>query len=197
MKISHKSPPVKCSFIRMEDTVSIKPNPRNPKSHPPGQLRLYRKILEHQGWRRPLVVSEKSGLLVSGHGALQVALLAKWPKVPVEVQHFANEADELAHMLADNKLAEAGQIDGNLARILEKELSAQGMDLELVGLDLANVVEGGELKDLAVMAAPTRVWCVFSFATKDLKDYQPLLDQLAKRKTCYLEITGNAIDKKD
>ena len=42
--------PVRCAFDEMVVLSELKPNPRNPNTHPPGQLKLLAKIIEHQGW---------------------------------------------------------------------------------------------------------------------------------------------------
>jgi hypothetical protein len=42
--------PVRCAFDEMVVMSELKPNPRNPNTHPPRQLKLLAKIIEHQGW---------------------------------------------------------------------------------------------------------------------------------------------------
>ena len=47
----------------------MKPTPLNPTRHGPRKLALYAKIIREGVWRRAIVVSTRSGLIVSGHGA--------------------------------------------------------------------------------------------------------------------------------
>ena len=62
--------------------------------------------MKHQGWRHPITVSKQSGYIVAGHGRLAAAQSLGWAKAPVDMQDFENEADEFAHLIADNKIAE-------------------------------------------------------------------------------------------
>ena len=78
------------------------PHPRNPNRHGEKQIDLLARIIAHQGWRNPIVISARSGFVVAGHGRLQAAL--QLAVVPVDVQEFATEADEWAHLVADNRL---------------------------------------------------------------------------------------------
>ena len=116
---------IRCAFTRLADVDSLKPNSRNPNKHPAGQLKLYGKVIEHQGWRRAVVVSTRSGFIVTGHGAVEAAKLKGWQQVPVDDQDFASEADETAHMVADNKLSELSEID---ERTMQGLLQAIGED---------------------------------------------------------------------
>src|SRR5204862_2659334 len=123
-------PVVNCVHSKMVLTEDLKPSPENPNCHPPEQLALYAKILLHQGWRKALTVSNQSGFIVTGHGAWLTAKAQGWPTVPVDYQDFANKADEIAHMIADNKLAQMAEIDDvELAKLIKAELNADALDL--------------------------------------------------------------------
>src|SRR5438445_9735483 len=110
-----KQPLVRCRYSRLVPVAKLKPNPRNPNVHPDGQLALYAKVIAHQGWRRPVVVSKRSGFIVTGHGAVETAKRAGWKLVPVDYQDFKSQTDETAHMLADNRLPELSDIDESVA----------------------------------------------------------------------------------
>jgi len=62
--------PVHCSHTELADVVKLIPNPRNPNKHPDKQIALLAKIIRHQGWRSPVVISNRSGFVVKGHGRL-------------------------------------------------------------------------------------------------------------------------------
>jgi ParB-like chromosome segregation protein Spo0J len=102
---------VNCAHKRLADVVSLKLNPANPNTHPDSQVALLAKIIKHTGWRNPIVVSTRSGLVVKGHGRLEAAKLLQVATVPVDDQDYDSEADELADLAADNKLAELSEID--------------------------------------------------------------------------------------
>src|SRR5581483_5826461 len=109
-------------------------HPNNPKQHPPQQIRLFAKILEKQGWRRPIVLSKRSGKIVAGHGALEAARLAEFENAPIDWQDFPSDEAEVAHMLADNELAALGERDKTLIKELLGELEKKNFDLELTGI---------------------------------------------------------------
>jgi ParB-like chromosome segregation protein Spo0J len=141
------TPAIHCAHDALADVVSLMPHPRNPNRHPERQLKLLARILEHQGWRSPIIVSKRSGFVIAGHGRLEAAKLSGWEHVPVNYQEFATEADEMAHLLADNQIAELAEMDdGELASLID-ELSGT-LDLELAGFD------ADALKELRPQVAP-------------------------------------------
>jgi len=126
---------VHCNHTKMEDLVNLIPHPQNPNKHPEKQIALLAKIIRHSGWRSPIVVSKRSGFIVSGHGRLDAAKLLNEEKVPIDEQDFKNEADELAHLVADNRIAElSGLSDDKLTELLSG-LSETDLDMELTGFD--------------------------------------------------------------
>ncbi len=102
---------VKCAHTKLVPIESIVGHPRNPNKHSQAQIKLLAKIMKHQGWRHPITISKRSGFIVAGHGRLQAAILNGWETCPIDEQDFANEADEYAHMVADNKIAELAELD--------------------------------------------------------------------------------------
>jgi hypothetical protein len=128
------APAVRCAFAELVATDKLQPAQGNPNQHPDEQLRLYAKILGHQGWRKPIVVSKQSGRIVTGHGAWLTAQREGWAQVPVDFQDFATPADEAAHMLADNRLPQLADLDEDaFAAVLAQELEGK-LDLELAGV---------------------------------------------------------------
>ena len=137
---------VHCKHTKMEDIVNLVPHPQNPNKHPDKQIALLAKIIRNSGWRSPIVVSKKTGFIVSGHGRLEAAKLLNVQNVPVDVQEFASEADEYAHLVADNRIAElSGLSDDKLSELLSG-LSDQGYDMELTGFGDDEVSKLLELK---------------------------------------------------
>ena len=95
----------------MVSVKELKPNPLNRNSHPKDQVERLAKILEYQGWRYPIKVSKRSGLITSGHGRLEAAKLLKLKEVPVSFQDYADEAQEYADLTADNAIASWSELD--------------------------------------------------------------------------------------
>lgn len=109
--MNSKSAAVHCSYHEMQPIELLKEHPRNANFHPDLQIGLLAKILLSHGWRAPIVVSTRSGFITKGHGRLDAARRAGLREVPVEFQDYATEKEELADMVADNRLAELGDVD--------------------------------------------------------------------------------------
>ena len=126
---------VHCAHSALVDPRTLKPNPINPNRHSAHQIQLLGAIIQEQGWRAPITVSKRSGLIVRGHGRLEAALLLGCAQVPVDVQDYASEDAELADLLADNRLAELAELDeGDLKRVLERlRENDPSFDMELTG----------------------------------------------------------------
>ena len=127
--------PVHCAHVRLQDVTELVPNPRNPNKHGDAQVALLAKIIRHQGWRAPITISKRSGFVVSGHGRLQAAILLQVEKVPVDEQDFATEADEWAHLVADNRIAELAETDGAMLKDIVGDLDTGAYDMDVTGFD--------------------------------------------------------------
>lgn len=127
------APEVHCAFDEMVATDKLRPNPRNPNTHPERQIELLAKIIKMQGWRNPIVVSKRSGLMTKGHARLAAANLLKLTEVPVDIQDYADENQEIEDMVADNRIAELAEIDKTVVSDLLSKLQEAGRDLDLTG----------------------------------------------------------------
>jgi len=136
-----KGPAVNCAHDELVPLEKLMPNPRNPNQHPQAQVTLLAKVIAHQGWRSPIVVSKRSGFIVSGHGRYEAAKVLGLAAVPVDFQDFANDADEWARLVADNRLAELAEVDDAALKGVLGELKAADFDLDLAGFD-ANALAG-------------------------------------------------------
>lgn len=135
-----------CAHTEMVDIEAVVANPRNPNRHPESQITLLAKVIKHQGWRNPIVVSRRSGFVVKGHGRLAAAKLLGLTTVPVDYQEYPNEAAEWSDMIADNKIAELAEQDNDALKELIRDLDGQ-IDLDLTGFssaDLSGLFSGGE-----------------------------------------------------
>src|SRR5690554_5595895 len=91
--------------ITWVDINELKPHKDNSNRHPKEQIERLAKIINYQGFRSPIVVSNLSGFIVSGHGRLEAAKKLGLTKVPVSYQDFEDAKMELAHLNADNAIA--------------------------------------------------------------------------------------------
>ncbi len=110
-------------------------------------MELLARVIQAQGWRQPVKVSNRSGYIVSGHGRYEAALLIGCP-VPVDFQDYATDADELADLLADNRIAEMAEMDNAMLRELFVDLRESDFDIDLSGytedivIPLVDAVDG-------------------------------------------------------
>lgn len=121
--------PIHCAFDELVSIDDLKPNPKNPNTHPDSQLKLLAKIIQKTGWRANITVSKLSGYIVKGHGRLYAAQLAGFKECPVEYQDFESEEEELSALLADNKLAELAEIDTEKLGELFNEFEFSDLDM--------------------------------------------------------------------
>lgn len=136
--------PVRCSHSKIEDVINLVEHPRNPNKHPDSQVALLAKVIRHQGWRSPIVISKRSGFIVSGHGRLQAAKLLNVQTVPVDFQEFETEADELAHLLADNRIAELAELDSLTVDGLLDDLKKLDCEIDLSGFTSDEIIDSVE-----------------------------------------------------
>ena len=150
--------PVHCAHTRLADPSTLRPNPANPNRHSAHQIQLLASIIQEQGWRNPVSVSKRSGLIVRGHGRPEAALLLGCGSVPVDDQDYASDAEELADLLADNRLSELAELDeDDLRRVLRSiHESDPDFDIELTGFmeDEIRKFERNSLFGLAATGPP-------------------------------------------
>ncbi len=187
--------PIYCAHTRLADPNSLQPNPANPNRHSAHQIQLLASIIQEQGWRNPITLSKRSGQIVRGHGRLEAALLIGCEIVPVDEQDYATEAEELADLLADNRLAELAELDeGELKRLLKSiQESDPSFDLELTGFmddEIRKLFEDEEAaEDLEVIpkmecqAFEHHDYLVFMF--HDLRDWMQVLQFMGVREVDY------------
>lgn len=157
-------PEIYCAYDELVPIADLKPNPRNPNTHPDEQVRLLAKIITENGWRAPITVSKRSGYIVRGHGRLMAAKAAGLEECPVDYQSYESDEQELQDLIADNRIAELAEIDDELLGELMAELEDAGADVELTGftVDELGGVESGEddldavIDDTPPDDAPTR-----------------------------------------
>lgn len=89
----------------------IKLNPKNRNKHPKDQIERLCNIIKYQGFRNPLIISNRSGVLVAGHGRLLAAKKLKLKTVPVTYQDFDSEEQEIAAGVSDNAIALWADLD--------------------------------------------------------------------------------------
>jgi hypothetical protein len=130
-----------CAYKELLDLDSPKiiPNPKNANRHSIEQIERLAKIIDFQGQRSPVVISNLSGFIVKGHGRLEAIRLLnkhnpeKWNKVAIDFQDYLSEAQEYADLVADNEIARWAELDLHKVMFDLKEIDLG--DIDLLGLE--------------------------------------------------------------
>lgn len=131
--------PVYCSHDKIVSITKVVPNPRNPNIHPERQIEILSKIIQEQGWRQPITISNRSGFIVKGHGRYLAAVQFNANDVPVDYQDYENEAEEWADLIADNRIAELSNMNEDLLSELLLDISDTDFDILLTGMEYADI----------------------------------------------------------
>jgi DNA modification methylase len=108
------------------------PYANNPRKHSRAQIRKLQRSLKKFGWINPLIIDSHNNLLC-GHGRLEAAERNGETMVPVIDIGDMTEADRIAYIIADNKLAEEGEWSKKLLRSELSGLIELGYEVELTG----------------------------------------------------------------
>jgi len=119
--------------VQWKSPSELIPSPKNPNKHPEKQIERLAEIIRYQGFRSPIVVSNRTGHIVVGHGRLEAAKKLGLTTVPVSYQDFTDWDQEYAHMVADNAIAEWAELD--LPEIKTEIENLGDIDLDLFGID--------------------------------------------------------------
>ena len=102
---------IKSKEIQLLEVDKIIPNPKNANRHSIEQIKRLEKLIDFQGFRNPLIISNRTGFLVVGHGRLEAAKNLGMEKIPVIYQDFESEAQEYAYLISDNEIARWAELD--------------------------------------------------------------------------------------
>ncbi len=123
---------IKSKEIKIVDVDSIKENPNNRNIHPEDQIALLAEIIKTEGFRVPVIISNRTGLLVAGHGRMQAAKMIGLQKVPAIFEDFDSEEQEFRVGISDNSIASWATLDlSNIHKDLE---NLESFDVDLLGL---------------------------------------------------------------
>jgi ParB-like chromosome segregation protein Spo0J len=180
--------------------AELKGWPRNPKEHHLGALR---ESFERFGVVSPVVIDERTGRLVAGHGRIDVLRLKKaaGEDPPVNIREngkdwlvpvvrgiaFETDAEVEAYILADNRIGERGgwnaeKLDTVLAELHGVDaLFGTGFDRDVVARKLrAKANKARVVLDQAVQLMPQREYIVVM--CEDADDWEWLKEALELRR---------------
>lgn len=129
-----------CSYDELINVNSVKliPHVKNPNKHSKKQIERLAKLIEYQGQRLPIIISKRSGMIVSGHGRLMAIKELKWEQVAVSYQDFEDDTQEYAFLVSDNSIAEWSELDLSKINVDFPEFGP--FDLDFLGLEKFEVV---------------------------------------------------------
>lgn len=124
---------IKSKEIKIVDISILVENPKNNNIHPEDQIERLAKLIKYTGFRNPLVVSNRSGFVLCGHGRISAARKAGLNQLPVIYQDFKDEAEEYQYMTADNAIHNWSSLD--LTKINSEMLDfGPDFDIDMLGL---------------------------------------------------------------
>jgi len=159
----------RCNEPRLVDVSTLIPHPKNNNKHSKAQIERLAKIIEYQGFRNPIVVSDLSGFMTKGHARLDAVKLLGWEKVPADLQHYETESQEYADLIADNSIALWADFD---LPMVNSELPDLGPDFDLDHLGIKDFkLDPSEKPKIKLLTCPK---CNYEFDGKDgYKRWQP------------------------
>jgi len=120
-------PPLTVVWRRIE---VLRPDPANPRSHSPNQIRELARSITTFGFNVPILV-DATLRIIAGHGRLLAAQELGWREVPTILLGHLSAAQARAFMIADNRLAEGAAWNNGLLREQLTELSLAEPDLAI------------------------------------------------------------------
>ena len=136
-RATDSGPPLAVVWRRIE---ALRPDPANPRSHSPKQIRQLARSIAAFGFNVPILV-DRTLRIVAGHGRLLAAQDLGWREVPTILLDHLSEAEARAFMIADNRLAESAAWNNTLLtqQLTEISLDAPDFAIETTGFELGEI----------------------------------------------------------
>jgi hypothetical protein len=144
----------KCAHTDIIPLKQLKEHPDNPNKHSRAQIAALAHIIQYAGQRKPITVSNRSGLITSGHGRLKALRKLKWNRAAVDFQDYESLEEEIQDMIADNEIARWAVTDEEKMNILSMDLP-DDFDYALLGLKDMTIPEVPESRP----RGPSSVTC--------------------------------------
>ena len=145
--LARVSPSARQLEVEYRPVSSLKPDPRNARTHPKRQIeQLVRSIAEF-GFTNPVLIDEDDKL-IAGHGRLRAARELGLSDVPTITLEGLTEAQKKVLRLADNKIALNAGWDLEILKLELDEIGTLDVDFDLSLTGVAS----GEI-DVALKAA--------------------------------------------
>lgn len=121
--------------------ASLKPDPRNARTHDARNLDAITASLEQFGQVKPIIVQRATGIVVCGNGTLEAAKRLGWQKIAA-VHQDLTDAEAKALAIADNRTAELAAWDEQVLGTSLRELEQSGeLAAEVTGFSREEIDE--------------------------------------------------------
>ena len=118
----------------------LTPDPRNARVHPPEQITRIAGSIKEFGFLVPVLIS-KDNQIIAGHGRVEAARKAGLSDVPcVQVEHLS-KTQQMAYVLADNRLAMMATWDQATLATEMEDLQELDIDVESLGFTTHEIDE--------------------------------------------------------
>lgn len=158
---------IHCEYDRLVKLKDLVPHPMNPNVHSEDQIKKLARIIKYFGWRKCITISKQTNYVIRGHGRYEAARAARLKTVPVNYQDYASNDDELADLVADNKISDMSEFDDERLEDLVDMLGERGFDIDLTGFDISDFTGGDD--DPGRRAAADMVLLPFVFTKNEIK----------------------------
>lgn len=120
--------------IVMRGVGTLTVNPRNSRTHSPGQVATIVASIKRFGFTMPLMV-DGEGMVIAGHGRLLAAQQLELAQVPTIDGSYLTPEERSAYVIADNQIALTADWDLDMLSSELDLLGAAGFDLSEIGFD--------------------------------------------------------------
>jgi ParB-like chromosome segregation protein Spo0J len=136
-RAADSGPPLAVVWRRTE---ALRPDPANPRSHSPKQIRQLARSIGAFGFNVPILV-DRTLRILAGHGRLLAAQDLGWREVPTIMLDHLSETEARGFMIADNRLAEGAAWNNTLLSEQLREISLDAPDfaIETTGFELSEI----------------------------------------------------------
>lgn len=118
--------------------TSLKPSPRNARTHSKAQIKQLAASIEEFGFTNPVLIDETKTIL-AGHGRVEAAKQLGLKEVPViRIEHMTAE-QKRAYVIADNQLALNAGWDESLLAVELGELAELSFDVSITGFEMGEI----------------------------------------------------------
>lgn len=135
---------VKPDAVKIIPIREIKLNSENRNLHPPDQIDRLAKMIQANGFRNPIIISNQSEVSIAGEGRVLAALKLGMTHVPVIFQDFDSPEQEYQFGVGDNAIAAWSTLDYSK---IHHDIGDLGpFDIELLGIRDFAVVPAEKLQ---------------------------------------------------